>query len=231
MTMTTEIDIAQLLADAGVVYTDSHFEFTGGAHSPSYVNCREFLHMPPTKRELGRRLVAPFLGSIDVVVGPETGGRSLAEAAAAYSCEAGCPVQDAWVKVEDDPSDSTKKVITWDEKLGFADVICGKRVLVVDDLLTKGTTLKAVIEFLRKHGAIVYGVAVIVRREADVNASALGVEGLHVLYDPEGLISYDVPNGESCPLCEAEVPIVIDLAHGKRFIASHPGYPTTTVKS
>ena len=225
--MSNETDIAQLLADARAVYSGLHFEFTGGAHSPSYVNCREFLHKPTVKRELGRRLMRGHLG-VDVIVGPETGGRSLAEAAAAYSCEAGCEVNDAWVKVDEDP---TKKIISWDPKLGFDRVVRNRRILLVDDLLTKGTTLKAVAEFLHQQGGYVNAVAVIVRREPDVTAKSLGVPEITSLYDPEGLVSYDVPNGESCPLCEAQVPIVVDLAHGQRHVDKNPGYPTTTVKS
>lgn len=79
------------------------------------------------------------------------------------------------------------------------------RVVVVDDMLSSGSTLNAVIDAVRATGAEVVAVAVLIDRRATLpNPSPIGMP-------VEALLTLDGPpcwNPGDCPLCAAGVPLL-----------------------
>jgi orotate phosphoribosyltransferase len=68
--------------------------------------------------------------------------------------------------------------------------VAGKRVLIVDEVITAGTAIRGTVELLRAAGAVIVGVVVSLDRQErvaeDVNVSAVQVHCImfHVLFSP-----------------------------------------------
>jgi orotate phosphoribosyltransferase len=77
----------------------------------------------------------------------------------------------------------------------------GQKVLVVEDVVTTGGSVKEVIDIVRENGGVVVGVALLVDRsngKVDLGARV------------EACLSMDVKSyeAEDCPLCKAGLPII-----------------------
>jgi orotate phosphoribosyltransferase len=98
---------------------------------------------------------------------------------------------------------------------GYGRLITGKKVLVVDDVLTTGGSVTKVIEAVRSIDGIVVGLGVICNR-GGVTAHDVAVPKLVSLAQ----IDLDSWRAEDCPLCAQNVPINIDVGKGREFLAN-----------
>lgn len=92
-------------------------------------------------------------------------------------------------------------------------LIAGKSVLIVDDILTTGGTIKEVVKEVHKAGGRIIAVAVICNR-GGVTSDQLGFP-LFSLWETK--IEDWVE--EDCPLCEAGIPINEEVGRGGEFVA------------
>ncbi len=108
------------------------------------------------RKRLGVRLAKEFPVDADVVIAVPEGGNS---AAVGYSEESGIPLDRGFIRnhyvgrtfIQPEQGSRHKKV---ELKLSaIAEVVKGKRVVVVDDSIVRGTTSKSRIKLLRKAGA------------------------------------------------------------------------------
>jgi orotate phosphoribosyltransferase len=93
-------------------------------------------------------------------------------------------------------------------------LVKNKRVLVVEDTTTLGSSVKKVIKSVKGAGGKIVAVCVMINRDPKmVNTKSIGVpfSSLGVFQTP----SYDEKN---CPLCKAGVPINTKVGHGKKFL-------------
>jgi len=182
--MTTE-EIEALLAKTGAIQ-DGHFLLTSGRHSPRYVEKFRLLENPA--------LTVPLCGAIaerfrprapEVVLGAVTGGVLLS-----FEIARQLGIRSIFAERE------VGKLVL---RRGFA-LRAGERVLIVDDILTTGGSVKELLEVARAANAPVAGVAVLVDRRSDRN------DGLELF----SLAQLTIPNWEaaSCPLCREGVPLV-----------------------
>jgi orotate phosphoribosyltransferase len=111
------------------------------------------------------------------------------------------------------------------ERAGFVDHIRGKRVLVVEDLLTTGGSVAKVCRQVEANGGEVVGVSVVVNR-GGVTAEDLDVSRLESLANA----SFEAVDAEQCQLCEQAAPIVEDIGHGAEYKQEHPDYEGGYVK-
>jgi orotate phosphoribosyltransferase len=97
---------------------------------------------------------------------------------------------------------------------GYDRVVSGKRVLVVDDIVNTGLSLRQTADAVRGAGGRVVGAACLVSR-GDVSARGLGVDRFAFL------LEYRIPAwpARDCKLCQAGVPINARYAHGAEFLA------------
>lgn len=97
---------------------------------------------------------------------------------------------------------------------GYDRVVSGKRVLVVDDIVNTGLSLRETAEAVRSAGGQVVGAACLVSR-GNVAAAGLGVERF------DCLLEYSIPAwpAAACKLCRSGVPINTRYAHGRDFLA------------
>jgi orotate phosphoribosyltransferase len=150
-----------------------HFVLSSGKHSDQYVEKFDLLRQPrATERacaELIRRLESH--AAVDLVVGPTTGGILLAFEVAR---QLGLPA--AYAERVDDGSSAREF------KRGTV-IDPDTRVLVVDDVLTTGGSVRSTIEALRALGAEIVAIAVLVDRsggEAAFGCPLLSLAALEI---------------------------------------------------
>ena len=59
---------------AGAIYTDRHFIYTSGKHGSAYINSDPMFPHVQMVSELCDQLIEPFVGQVDTVAAPATGG-------------------------------------------------------------------------------------------------------------------------------------------------------------
>lgn len=129
------------------------FEYIYFARSDSFI---DGVSVYESRKQAGRILAREFPVEADMVIGvPESG----IDAAIGYSEESGIPYEKAIVKngyigrtfIKPTQSDRMKSVRI---KLNpIADIVRGKRVVMIDDSIVRGTTIDRIVTMLREAGA------------------------------------------------------------------------------
>lgn len=152
MTMTTE-DVLAIFREAGAVL-EGHFILTSGLRSPVFLQkARVFMHADKTEtlcRALAEKIRAAVPGRIDYVVGPAIGGLI-----PAYETSRHLGVPAVWVERENG-----------EFRLRRFEMEQGARVVIVEDIVTTGLSIRETVEALRKIGAEVVAAACIIDRSA-----------------------------------------------------------------
>lgn len=209
------MDILEELGKLGAVLTNKHFVYKSGKHGSGYINMDPIFPDLTLMSPLCYQLLDPFKQQvIDTIAAPATGGIELAVLCAFH-----------W---KPGPTRTERGVAIWADKhgdefvferAGFLDHIRGKRVLVVEDLLTTGGSVSKVCRLVEGHGGEIVGVSAICNR-GGVTAEDLGVPRLECLTE----VSFEAVPAEECPLCEWIIPIVEDIGHGAEYKQQHPDY-------
>lgn len=143
----SSVDLGKLLIESGAVLR-GHFLLTSGRHSDVYFEKFRVLTQPRVLSALCAEIASHF-SNIDFVAGPTTGGIIIA-------FEVGRQMGVDAIYVEDE--DGTKT-------LRRGQVIpSGARVLVVDDVLTTGLSVRETIDAVKRFGGEVVGVGVLIDR-------------------------------------------------------------------
>lgn len=149
----TSDDVLAIFREAGA-YLEGHFILTSGLRSPVFLQkARVFMHPPLTERlcrALAERIRADVPGPIDYVVGPAIGGLI-----PAYETSRHLEVPAVWVEREGGVF-----------KLRRFDVPRGSRVVVVEDIVTTGLSIRETIACLEDLGIEVAAAACIIDRSA-----------------------------------------------------------------
>ena len=166
---------------------EGHFLLASGLHSPVYWEKFRILQHPHLTEKLCRNIAQHFKKQkIDVVAGPTTGGIILA-----FETARQLGVRDIFAEKE-------REVRVF--RRGF-EIEPGERVLVVDDILTTGNSVRETISAVDKLGGIVIGIGVLVDRSEEILAFNLPffscLRAPTTVYPPR-----------ECPLCAAHVPLV-----------------------
>jgi orotate phosphoribosyltransferase len=204
------MDVLSELHRVGAILLDRHFVYKSTKHGSGYINMDPLFPDVELVSAICAELVRPFEELFDSVAGPATGGIVLAFAAASQAGRPG--VSAVW-------ADKTVDGFAF-QRAGFLDHVSGRRVLVVEDLLTTGGSVAAVCREVVRNGGALVGASVICNRGA-VTAEQLGVPRLESL----AAVNFEAVDQHQCPLCAAGVPIVTDIGHGATYQAEHPDYP------
>jgi orotate phosphoribosyltransferase len=169
---------------------EGHFLLSSGRHSAQYIEKFDLLRRPEHTSAACALIAAKFEGErVDVVAGPTTGGVILAfETARQLGAQAAYAERSTEGRTEREFRRGTT----------FAP---GSRVLVVDDILTTGGSVRETLEALRQHPVEVIGVAVLVDRSGGTAEIGAPLTALAQL---------DIANWETadCPLCLRGEPLV-----------------------
>lgn len=182
-------EMLDLLRSTGAIKL-GHFLLSSGMHSNQYVEKFDLLRRPSvTSQILGGLAAALDPEAIDVVVGPTTGGILLAFELAR---QLGRPAAYAERAGDGSSRREFRRGTTFPDQ---------SRVLVIDDVLTTGGSIRETLDALGSHPVTVAGVAVLVDRSGgEVRFGELPV------YSVASLSIETWPPSE-CPLCAEESPL------------------------
>jgi orotate phosphoribosyltransferase len=182
----TQDEILNLFKETDVLKT-GHFLLTSGRHSDKYLQCAALLQHPWAAEKACNTLAKNFKNiKIDTVIGPAIGGIIVS-----YEMARALNARSIFAERE-----NGKMVL----RRGFT-LKPGEKVLVVEDVITTGGSVKEVIELVKLCGAEVVAVAVIANRSG--GKADFGIP-LYSLLDIE-VKSY---SPEECPLCKQGLPMV-----------------------
>lgn len=179
-------DLLNIFKMSGAI-KEGHFLLASGLHSPIYWEKFRILQYPRYTERLCRLIVQHFKDQqIELVVGPTTGGIILAFETARQL--------------------GVRSIFA--EKMGETrifrrdfDIAPDESILLVDDVLTTGSSIKETMSAINRLGGVVIGIGVLVNRSAEeIDFGAPLFSCIHVpttVYSPE-----------ECPLCAANVPLV-----------------------
>ncbi len=175
--MNTE-DVLGVFREAGAIL-EGHFILTSGRRSPVFLQkARVFMHADKTEKlckALAEKIKAADLGPIDYVVGPAIGGLI-----PSYETSRHLGVPSIWVERENGVF-----------KLRRFELPEGSRVVIVEDIVTTGLSIRETIETLRDLKAEVIAAACIADRsagKADVGTKLIALAEYEVpSYDKDNL--------------------------------------------
>ncbi len=164
-----------------------HFQLTSGLHSPVYWEKFRVLQYPSYTEQLCRMIADHFRSQkVQVVAGPTTGGIILA-----FEVARQLGVRGIFAEKEGEERSFRR---------GFT-VNPDERVLIVDDILTTGSSIREVIAAVKKLRGNIIGIGVLVDRSEQATDFGFPLFSCHrsatVAYRPE-----------ECPLCAAKVPLI-----------------------
>jgi orotate phosphoribosyltransferase len=178
--------VLEIFKTAGAI-KEGHFLLASGLHSPVYWEKFRILQHPHLTGKLCRLIAQHFKGQkIDAVAGPTTGGIILAfETARQLGIRSIFAEHGGGVRVF---------------RRDF-EIARGEHILIVDDILTTGSSLRETISAVDKLGGIVIGIGVLVDRSEenlDFNLPLFScLRAPTTVYSPQ-----------KCPLCAAHIPLV-----------------------
>jgi orotate phosphoribosyltransferase len=178
--------VKTILQETGAIQ-EGHFLLSSGLHSPVYIQCALVFQYARHAERLGEEMAGLFAGEqVDAVISPAVGGivagqevgRALGVRALFAERESGVMCLRRGFRIEP-----------------------GERVLVVDDVMTRGGSVGETLDAVRDSAGQAVGIAVVVDRSGgdlrwDVPLrSLMRIEA--VTYPPE-----------DCPLCRDGMPLV-----------------------
>lgn len=165
-----------------------HFLLTSGRHSDKYIQCAQVMQYPQYTEEICRGLAEQFKNDgVDIVVGPATGGIIMA-----YEMARQLGTSTMFAERE-----NGKMVL----RRGFS-IPKGAGVLVSEDVITTGGSVREVMQLVEGAEGIPVGVAVLVDRsngKIDFGIKLRAALSLEVF-------SYEE---SECPICrEGSIPLI-----------------------
>ena len=182
--MITQNEILLLFKETHALL-DGHFQLTSGLHSPQYFQCARVLQYPEHATSLCGAIARQFRNEpVEVVVSPAMGGIIVGQ-------EVGRHLGKRAIFAE-------RKDGRLQLRRGFQ-IARGEKVLVCEDVITTGGSVKEVVDIVKRNGGIVLGVGAIVDRSGgkvkfDDQYSTMTMEV--IVFGPE-----------DCPLCKQGIPI------------------------
>jgi orotate phosphoribosyltransferase len=179
-------DILKIFQDSGALL-QGHFLLSSGLHSQQYLQCARLLEDPQISQRLCQALAENFRDdSVSVVVGPAIGGVIVA-----YELARALGVRALFTERV-----SGKMCLRRNFRLSSQD-----RVLVAEDVITTGGSIKEVIELIKAKGAQVVAVCALANRspsKIDFGVRCVSLLQLEIKNYPPG----------DCPLCKQGIRLV-----------------------
>jgi len=183
----TKINAQEIFLQSGAVLK-GHFLLTSGLHSPIYWEKFRVLQYPNYTEQLCRLIADHFRSQkIQVVAGPTTGGIILA-----FETARQLGVRGIFAEKESTGERAFRR--------DFG-ITSNERVLIVDDILTTGSSIREVMAAVAKQGGTVVGIGVLVDRSEQEVGFGVPLFSCHhsktITYPPQ-----------DCPLCAAKIPLI-----------------------
>ena len=191
----TQQEVVEIFQQTGAWKTNGHFTYTSGKHGKDYLD--KYAIYPHTKviSKLCQAIAAYFANNdIQIVIAPAMGGIIISQ----------------WVAFHLSNLIGTEVLSIYAEKLpgsnlfainhGYEALIKGKRVLVVEDILTTGNSVRKVIKCTHLIGGFVVGVGALWNRGNVTFEDLKNAPKLFSLVN----IELDSWNESDCPFCHKQ---------------------------
>jgi orotate phosphoribosyltransferase len=180
-------NVEEIFKKSGAIL-EGHFLLTSGLHSPVYWEKFKVLQFPNYTEQLCQMIANHFRKQkIQVVAGPTTGGIILA-----FEVARQLGVRGIFAEKEGTQERAFRR--------GFT-INPGERVLIVDDILTTGSSIRQVMAVATRLGGKTIGIGVLVDRSEQKIEFGVPIFSCHrsvtITYPPK-----------DCPLCAADIPLV-----------------------
>ncbi len=196
----------ELFKDMNAIITNSHVVYTSGKHGTTYINKDAIYLQPVVVSELCGKIAKHFKNyDIQAVIAPAVGGVILS----------------TWVAYHFQRLTGRKVYSTYADKWentfiikrGYDKVIADRNVLVVEDILNTGGSVKKVVGVVKSNKGRVVGVGALCNRNM-VTPDDIGVNELHSLIN----IRLEMWDEKQCPLCQQGVLINTEVGKGKEYL-------------
>lgn len=184
--MINKNQVLEIFNKAGALL-EGHFLLTSGKHSKRYLQCAKVFENTKYSQFFCKELAERFKNEdIDLVVGPAVGAIQMA-----YEVSRWLNARNIFTERENGQM-LLRRNFTIEK---------GQNVLVVEDVITTGGSVKEVIDIVKDNGGNIKGVAVIVDRSN-------GLANFNTRL--ESIISMNIETftKEECPLCKNNIPLV-----------------------
>ena len=147
----TSDDYIKIFKESGALL-EGHFVLTSGRHSSSYFQCAKVLQYPKYLEMFSNEIASYFKDfEIDLVVSPAVGGIVI-------GTEVGRIMKKRTIFAErEDGKMRFRRGFNIKEK---------EKILIVEDVITTGGSVKEVMQLIENNGGVIKGVAVIVDRSS-----------------------------------------------------------------
>lgn len=174
-------EMLDILRQAGALL-EGHFQLSSGRHSNAYVQCAQILQYPWFMDQCNDGLAELFKeAEIDVVIAPAMGGVLISQGV-------GRALQKRALFTERDNGEMILRRNFHIES--------GEKVLVVEDVVTTGKSVKEVIKVVEELGGVVIGVGSFIDRSGGNADFGVPYKALLTME----LVTY---SPEECPMCQS----------------------------
>lgn len=190
----TNQEITEMLKEAGVLL-EGHFLLTSGRHSDKYMQCAKIFQDAKYSVPLCAELAEKYKDdNVEIVIGPAIGAIQMA-----YEVGKQLGVKNIFAERENGEMTLRR---------GFT-IEPGQRVLVVEDVVTTGGSVREVLALVKACGGDIVGVGSIVDRTG-------GKIDFGVPY--KSAFSMDITSYEAddCPICKTGAPLVKPGSRGSK---------------
>jgi orotate phosphoribosyltransferase len=241
------------LKEFNAIRTNGHYVLTGGLHSAEYVEKEEYLKHPVTVARFTDALAVGLTHErkleADLVLGADGGGAMLALFLAFQLTQrTGREVLAGYVRTvskEFERIGATagfvrpKPLSELAVRPAYEREFSGRRVVLIEDVVTLGGTMRRLAKFVRDRGGTAVAVVTPVDRGGlekltDIPVRVALVRITNTLWDPPDLSFLLDPSdavGVPCPRCLEGIPVNTDLGHGVEFLARQASQPHRTQRS
>jgi orotate phosphoribosyltransferase len=216
-------DTLEILASVGAIVTDTHVIYTSGKHGSTYVNKDAlYPHLEPTFRVTQwmadlvlKGLNESSAGSLDAVVAPVLGGVVLSQWVGYHL---GNRIKRPVMALYAEKVGTVGTEGAFAFKRGYQDLIAQKNVVVLEDVLNTGGSLRKVVDAAKGAGATVLGAVVLCNR-GGITLSDVGLLPTQAVPAPflKALVNLRLEawDPDTCVLCKNDIPMNRSLGKGK----------------
>ncbi len=198
----------RILRRVGAIITHDHFVGNSGLHFDTYINKDVLFPYTEEASAMGELFAEKYKGkNIEVVVAPALGGIVLSQWTAHHLHQT---TGEKVLAVYTQKTENNEQILT----RGYENLVKDKRILIIEDTTTTGSSVMKVVESVEEAGGKVIGVCVMVNTDPDeINSKTLGVP-FEALCELKVIKYY----AKDCPMCKSGLPINTSVGHGKKFL-------------
>ncbi len=185
----TQTELLELMRQTGTL-CNGHFVLSSGRHSDEYWEKFRLLEWPRVTEQLCCEIAGRYMQqALSAVVGPTTGGALLAQ-------EVARQLDTRCLLAEPAPTGGREL------RRGFA-LHRNERVLIVDDVLTTGLSLRETLGAIQLFQPAIVGIEVLIDRSGGEATAQFDVRCRALL-----TVSARTYSPDECPMCAESIPIV-----------------------